>query len=273
MFIDHIRILAQAGDGGDGAVSFRREKFIPRGGPDGGDGGKGGDVVLRVDPHIDNLRPFFYNPNLKAEHGAKGGFRLRSGRSGEDLVVLVPQGTLVYRDKTADVPADDGAADASGDDFLVDEEEGGETEEAATVRRSLKERIDAGHELELAADLTEIGQEFILCRGGKGGKGNNNFKTPTHRVPYEFTPGEEGEGGHFYFELRQIADAGFGFSQCGEEFTAHAAERGSSESGGLSVHDTASDGGRHRVPRVQARGRSGHSRADRRRAREHRAGA
>ncbi len=217
MFIDHIRILAQAGDGGDGAVSFRREKFIPRGGPDGGDGGKGGDVVLRVDPHIDNLRPFFYNPNLKAEHGAKGGFRLRSGRSGKDLVVLVPQGTLVYRDKTADVPADDGTAEASGDDFLVDEEEGGETEEAATVRRSLKERIDAGHELELAADLTEIGQEFILCRGGKGGKGNNNFKTPTHRVPYEFTPGEEGEGGHFYFELRQIADAGFvGFPNAGK---------------------------------------------------------
>ena len=217
MFIDHIRVHAAAGDGGDGAVSFRREKFIPRGGPDGGDGGKGGDVVLRVDPHTDNLRQFFYNPNLKAEHGAKGGGRLRSGRSGRDLIVLVPQGTLVYRDKSADAPATD-AAPAADDDFLVDDEDTDtEAAEAAKVRRSLKERIDAGNELELAADLTEIGQEFILCRGGKGGKGNDHFKTPTHRVPHEFTQGESGEEGHFYFELRQIADAGFvGFPNAGK---------------------------------------------------------
>jgi GTP-binding protein len=210
MFIDHIRILAQAGDGGDGAVSFRREKFIPRGGPDGGDGGKGGDIILKVDPHTDNLRQFFYNPNLKAEHGAKGAYRLRSGRSGRDLVVPVPQGTLVYRDRSTDP----GTAEPPAD-FLADDEE--DDDEASQVRRSLKERIDAGGELELVADLTEIGQEFTLCRGGRGGKGNDHFKTPTHRVPYEFTEGTPGEGGHFYLELRQIADAGFvGFPNAGK---------------------------------------------------------
>jgi GTP-binding protein len=214
MFVDHIRIHARAGNGGDGAVSFRREKFIPRGGPDGGDGGKGGSIILKVDSHTDNLKQFFYDPNLKAEHGQKGGFRLRSGRSGEDKIFRVPQGTLVYREKTTEAP--EGECDTESDDFLIDDEEPADTAEAS-MKRSLKQRIDDGQDLELIADLTEIGQEFILCHGGKGGKGNDNFKTPTHRTPYEFTHGEKGEQGHFYLELRQIADAGFvGFPNAGK---------------------------------------------------------
>ena len=206
MFIDHIRVHARAGHGGDGSVSFRREKFIPRGGPDGGDGGRGGSVMLRVDSHTDSLREFFFNPNLKAEHGAKGAGRLKSGRSGEDKVFRVPQGTLVYREKSGE-----GVPEA-GDDFLVDEEE-----EAATERRQLKDRTGEDGDLELIADLTELGQEFALCRGGRGGKGNDNFKTATHQTPYEFTEGERGEEGNFYLEVRQIADAGFvGFPNAGK---------------------------------------------------------
>lgn len=208
MFVDHIRIHARAGNGGDGSASFRREKFIPRGGPDGGDGGKGGSIILKVDSHTDSLKSFFFDPNLKAGHGQKGAGRLKTGRSGEDKIFRVPQGTLVYREK-----AEPGAEGT--DDLLVDDEAADEAD--ATMKRSLKERIQEGHDLELVADLTEIGQEFVLCHGGRGGKGNNNFKTPTHRAPYEFTHGERGEAGHFFLELRQIADAGFvGFPNAGK---------------------------------------------------------
>lgn len=218
MFVDHIRVHARAGNGGDGAVSFRREKFIPRGGPDGGDGGNGGSIILKVDSHTDNLKQFFYDPNLKAEHGQKGGFRLRTGKSGEDKVFRVPQGTLVYREKEPEgAPETEPPADG-GDDFLVDDEEDGPADSGeASMKRSLKMRIDEGTDLELVADLTEIGQEFVMCQGGRGGKGNDNFKTPTHRTPYEFTHGSKGEQGHYFLELRQIADAGFvGFPNAGK---------------------------------------------------------
>src|SRR5688572_1070935 len=231
MFVDHIRIYARAGNGGDGSASFRREKFIPRGGPDGGDGGCGGSIILKVDSHTDNLKPFFYDPNLKAEHGDKGSGRLKTGRSGEDKVFRVPQGTLVFREKggdaeeegtsnmehrTANAEGWGSKAKVGGEDFMVDDDEGA-AGGGAGVKRSLKERIESGKDLKLVADLTEIGQEFVLCRGGRGGKGNNHFKTATHRTPYEFTHGEKGEEGHFYLELRQIADAGFvGFPNAGK---------------------------------------------------------
>jgi GTP-binding protein len=202
MFVDHIRIYARAGHGGDGSASFRREKFIPRGGPDGGDGGRGGSIIFRVDSHTDNLKQFFFDPSLRANDGGRGAGRLKSGRSGEDRIFRVPPGTLVYREKPQEA--------AATDEFLVDDE-------APARKRSLKERLEAGDELELIADLTELGQEFVLCRGGKGGKGNNHFKTPTHRAPTEFTAGERGEEGHFIMEMRQIADAGFvGFPNAGK---------------------------------------------------------
>jgi GTP-binding protein len=215
MFIDHIRIHARAGNGGDGAVSFRREKYIPRGGPDGGDGGDGGSVILKVDSHTDNLRQFFYDPNLKAEHGQKGGFRRRTGKSGADRVFPVPQGTLVYRERTADVPDSGESNVETGGDLMAS---GGKSHAAGTdLNRPRKKPGDEDGGLDLIADLTEIGQEFVICRGGKGGRGNDHFKTPTHRTPYEFTPGEKGEEGHFFLELRQIADAGFvGFPNAGK---------------------------------------------------------
>jgi len=188
MFIDHIRILAKAGDGGDGVVAFRREKFVPRGGPDGGDGGAGGDVVLIVDNSTDNLRQYHYDPKLIAENGKNGAGTRKTGKGGKKIIGKVPPGTVVYRSS------------------------------AATVNEAVEfERSDEGIDLEPVADLTEEGQQFILCKGGEPGKGNWHFKTPTNRAPVEHTLGTPGDQGVFYLELRRIADAGLvGFPNAGK---------------------------------------------------------
>ena len=173
MFVDHIKIHAKAGDGGDGAVSFRREKFVPKGGPDGGDGGRGGDVILRVDPNVDNLTDFFYQSIIKAKNGERGMRKNMYGRAAKPRVVHVPPGTLVRR--------------------------------------------IAGDEMELIADLTRDSEEFVLCKGGDGGKGNVHFKRSDNRAPREFTEGTPGEEGDFYLELRKIADAGLvGYPNAGK---------------------------------------------------------
>jgi len=188
MFVDHIRIYARAGDGGNGHVSFRREKFVPRGGPDGGDGGDGGTVLLRVDPSVDNLRAYHFDPKLIAEDGQHGSKWKRHGRKGKPKVGKVPPGTVVYRANAEDV------------------------QQAARLERS-----EEGIDLEPVADLTELGQEFVLCEGGVGGKGNTHFKSATNQTPTEFTPGTEGGRGIFYLELRRIADAGLvGFPNAGK---------------------------------------------------------
>jgi len=188
MFIDHVRIFAKAGDGGDGVVSWRREKFVPRGGPDGGDGGAGGDVVLVVDPSTDNLRQYHFDPKLVAEDGKNGAGARKTGRGGKDVVGRVPPGTVVYRTN------------------------------AATVHEAVGlERGDEGIDLEPIADLTEQGQRFVLCRGGEPGMGNWNFRTATNRAPTEHTLGTPGDSGVFYLELRRIADAGLvGFPNAGK---------------------------------------------------------
>ena len=97
MFVDNVKIHARAGDGGNGSASFRREKFVPRGGPDGGDGGDGGSIVLETSQHVDNLREFFYKPRRKADHGVHGGRYKKTGKSGKPVVLKVPQGTVVHR--------------------------------------------------------------------------------------------------------------------------------------------------------------------------------
>ncbi len=159
-------------------MHFYRGKFNPKGGPDGGDGGVGANVVLIVDPSTDSLRTFFFNAKLIAQDGKPGGGKQCTGRSGEDAIFKVPPGTLISR---------------------MTEDENGETK------------------LEPVADLTKSGETFVLCKGGKGGKGNIHFKSSTNRTPQEFTPGKEGEEGDFYFELRSIADAGFvGFPNAGK---------------------------------------------------------
>lgn len=188
MFIDHIRIFAKAGDGGDGVVSWRREKYVPQGGPDGGDGGAGGDVVLVVDPSTDNLRQYHFDPKLVAEDGRNGAGVRKTGKSGKRVIGRVPPGTVVYRAN------------------------------AATVQEAVEfERSEEGIDMEPIADLTEIGQEFVLCKGGEPGEGNWRFKTATNRTPVEHTLGTPGELGVFYLELRRIADVGLvGFPNAGK---------------------------------------------------------
>lgn len=171
MFIDETTIKVHAGDGGRGCVSFRREKYEPWGGPNGGDGGKGGDVVLRGDDDQNNLLDFKYRPHWKGEHGEHGLGKDCNGREGRPAVLRVPLGTVV-------------------------------------------------HDRATGAFITEIlqdGQEFVLCRGGKGGFGNTRFKSSTNRAPRTTGPGEPGAHGEYRLELKSIADLGLvGFPNAGK---------------------------------------------------------
>ena len=181
-FVDHIRIYVRAGDGGNGIVHFRREKYVPKGGPDGGDGGNGGDVVLKVASDTDNLTHLFFKSRLIAKSGDHGQGREKHGKSGKDLVVRVPPGTLVY-----------------------------ESNEAGVSIEELKSQSEP------IADLTMDGDRFVIAEGGKGGKGNVQFKSSTNQAPQEHTLGERGGEGFFFLELRQIADGGFvGFPNAGK---------------------------------------------------------
>ncbi len=161
-FVDQATIYVKAGDGGAGCVSFRREKFVPKGGPDGGDGGRGGNVVLRADEGLSTLLDFRYRRVFRARRGGHGQGSNRTGRSAPDLVIPVPVGTVV--------------------------------KDAATG--------------EVLADLTQHGQEAVVARGGRGGRGNAHFATPTRRAPRYAEPGEKGEERTLILELRLMADAG-----------------------------------------------------------------
>lgn len=196
-FIDQVRINAKAGDGGNGCCSFRREKFVPRGGPNGGDGGDGGKIILKADIHTDNLASLYYEPHIRAERGAHGQGKDKHGRNGKSTIVRVPVGTLVYR-----LPEEfhSGPPDPEADP------------DAVVVKPVLDLRT-----MEPMADLSERDSEFILCTGGRGGKGNTHFKSSTNRVPRQTTDGEEGEHGWFALELQTIADAGLvGYPNAGK---------------------------------------------------------
>ncbi len=170
MFVDEAKIYIKAGDGGDGAVSFHREKYVAAGGPDGGDGGKGGDVVFLVDDNLSTLIDFRYKRKFIAEKGQNGGSRNCSGRSSDDLVIKVPRGTIVKELETDRI-----LADLSGD------------------------------------------EPVIIARGGKGGKGNMNFATPTRQIPKFAKPGFIGDDYNLKLELKLLADVGLvGFPNVGK---------------------------------------------------------
>lgn len=170
-FIDEARVSVRAGDGGAGCVAFLREKYKPRGGPAGGDGGDGGDVVFVVDSGVGTLLDFKYQPLLRARHGEQGRGKQQCGRRGEDLVVKVPAGTIVFDD-------------------------------------------DSG---EMLADLRQPGTRFIAARGGRGGRGNMHFATPTNQAPRHAQPGTPGEERRLRLELRLLADVGLvGFPSVGK---------------------------------------------------------
>jgi GTP-binding protein len=162
MFIDQITILAASGKGGDGAVHFRREKYVPRGGPDGGDGGRGGDVILVVSRHLNTLFPFQHKRIFRADSGRPGGGNNKTGRSAEDLMIKVPPGTIVYDDDTGEV----------------------------------------------IGDLVEVGQQLVVCQGGRGGRGNTRFANSRNQAPRIGERGEPGEERNLRLELKLIADIG-----------------------------------------------------------------
>jgi len=196
MFVDRVKVFAQGGQGGRGCVSFRREKFVPKGGPDGGDGGRGGNVILRPDRHVDNLANLFYEPIIKAKDGGHGMGKKMTGRDGADKIVKIPVGTVVWRaEKEKASTLDVERPTSNSEQFAI-----GNRQSAIPV-----------------ADLIHDGLEFVLCLGGAGGKGNVHFKSSRNRAPRQYTEGEEGEQGHFLLELRTIADAGLvGYPNAGK---------------------------------------------------------
>jgi GTP-binding protein len=171
MFIDEARIRIKAGDGGNGCVAFRREKFVPRGGPSGGDGGCGGDVYMESSERHNTLVHFRFNPEHKAERGRHGEGSNCTGREGEDVVLKVPVGTAIY-----------------------DEETG-----------------------ELVHDFQHPDERIVIAKGGRGGRGNQHFATPTHQAPREHEPGRLGEERNYRLELKLLADVGLvGFPNVGK---------------------------------------------------------
>src|SRR5215510_8182814 len=151
MFVDRVKVFAQAGKGGRGCVSFRREKFVPKGGPDGGDGGRGGDVILRVDRHVDNLANLFYEPIIKAKNGGHGKGKKMAGRAGANKIVKVPVGTIVWHAEKA-TPV------------VLSEVEGSRGETPAVASRDSSTSLGVTED-EPIVDLMRDGQEFVLCRG------------------------------------------------------------------------------------------------------------
>jgi GTP-binding protein len=162
MFIDEAEILVRSGKGGDGMVHFHREKYVPRGGPDGGDGGKGGDVILEVRLSLNTLQPFRHVSRYIAANGKNGGPNDMTGKSADDLIVPVPAGTMVYDALTGD----------------------------------------------MLGDLTTSGQQLLVCKSGRGGRGNPHFKSATHQAPRTAERGEPGDEKRLRLELKLIADIG-----------------------------------------------------------------
>ena len=198
MFVDKAKVSLKAGKGGNGAVSFRREIYIPKGGPDGGDGGKGGDIIFRADRNTNTLIDFRFTPILEAENGRNGSGQRSAGRSGKDLIIDVPVGTCVYRLEGEEYPR--------SRSIFVD---GANTERPSPVTTGARERSENdGYSRILLADLTEDGQTAVIARGGDGGFGNAHFKSSTRQAPIIAEVGEPGEEFEAELELKTMADVG-----------------------------------------------------------------
>ncbi|MBL66923.1 MAG: GTPase ObgE [Verrucomicrobiales bacterium] len=214
MFVDQVKVHVRAGDGGRGCIAFRREAFVPKGGPSGGDGGRGGHVILEASHDLNNLVAQFYQPRLIAKKGEHGQGKDKHGRAGKDLVVKVPCGTVIWRlpDETTvaalEPKGEWQTAAGAGQALAIDLETEPETSPAA---------LAIGQEAELVADLTEHGKQFTLCQGGRGGKGNKHYANSVRQTPRIAQPGEPGEEGRYLFELRIMADVGLvGYPNAGK---------------------------------------------------------
>ncbi len=236
MFIDEIKIYAQAGHGGKGCVAFHREAYITKGGPSGGNGGRGGSVILQADHDLNNLIQQYYVPRLIAQAGEAGMGKGMDGHAGKDLIIKVPCGTLVWRIKDTTPPIEKKMR-REDDEDEDDESEKPLLSVTASQRpvfrssRGLsaleidlsKENESAEGEAadedkgELVADLTTHGQQFVLCKGGRGGLGNRNFATARHQTPRFAQPGEPGTEGEYLLELRIMAEIGLvGYPNAGK---------------------------------------------------------
>lgn len=211
MFVDSVKVQARAGKGGNGCIAFLHEPFKPKGGPCGGDGGKGGAVILRADHDINNLIAQYYAPHLYAKDGRPGEGKGKTGRGGSKLIVKVPCGTIVWK-----LPPPKQTAEEQ--DMHLNRKFG--QDEAIEINLDNQPEISPQIELvkpEAIADLTEHGQEFVLCAGGRGGKGNMHFTTSTRQAPRFAQQGEPGEEGHYQLELRMIAEIGLiGYPNAGK---------------------------------------------------------
>jgi len=228
MFIDEIKIYAKAGHGGKGCVAFHREAYIPKGGPSGGNGGRGGSVILQADHDLNNLINQYYVPKLIAQAGEGGMGKGMDGHAGKDLVIKVPCGTLVWK-----LPS----APPTEDEIETEDQDEKPVLKTGTSKRPLirasggvvAQEIDLSQDDEseseaadakkgeLVADLTEHGQQFVLCKGGRGGLGNRNFATARRQTPRFAQPGEPGDEGDYLFELRIMADVGLvGYPNAGK---------------------------------------------------------
>lgn len=171
MFLDYVEIFISSGKGGKGAVSFRREKYVPKGGPDGGDGGKGGDVIFISDSNLSTLLDFRYKSKYSAQDGENGMGALKTGKNGKDVILKIPVGTLIKDFETG----------------------------------------------RILHDFIENNEKFIVAKGGKGGRGNTHFKSPTNQAPRKADNGVPGEEKNIILELKLIADVGLvGFPNAGK---------------------------------------------------------
>ena len=247
MFVDEVKVFARAGHGGKGCVAFLREAYRPKGGPDGGNGGRGGNVILEADHDLNNLIAQFYQPRLLAQNGEFGMGKGMDGHAGKDLIIKVPCGTLVWRIPSPPppdlqpptpppasnrpppieaAPAPDPEPTSSRSKPLlmsaghlrpVIRHAGGAKALEIDLNSDDEGRNPEGSDRELVVDLTEHGQRFVLCKGGRGGLGNRNFATSVRQTPRFAQPGEPGEQGSFLLELRMLAEVGLvGYPNAGK---------------------------------------------------------
>ena len=232
MFVDEVDIHVTAGDGGRGCLSFRREKFVPRGGPDGGDGGHGGSVYIVADPHQEHARRFPLPSRVRsAARRQRPGLASRPGATADDLEIPVPIGTLVFEKDP--------------------------------------ERPDV---LEQLADLADEGQRVLVAKGGRGGRGNARFVSSTNRAPRQTEPGEPGEERQLRLQLKLLADVGLiGFPNAGKSTLISRDLGGAAEDRRLPVHHAHAESRRRHAERRSQLRRRRRARADRGRARGPRA--